>query len=263
MNYKKIYDKIIDYRKNNVLKCGYYEVHHILPRSLGGKNNSENLVRLTPKEHYTCHLLLTKMFPKNTPSYFSMLKAYNMMATCSSMLNSGRNCSKGAMYGYLRESFADSMSKSQKGRRNSQFGKIWIINTSTLETIKIDANLSLPKGWIKGRTIGKKTNGKPRSLCFKLFSINKKKMMLNTNKMKTSIKKLNNTFKKPITKQRFINKITKDNLKIYSDWHKIYKKHGFKKFVKITGYDKSKPNLVKIFKKHVPDFIPQRGKSRA
>ena len=40
---------------------GYFERHHIVPRSLGGDNSKENIVRLTAREHYVCHLLLTKM----------------------------------------------------------------------------------------------------------------------------------------------------------------------------------------------------------
>ena len=43
---------------------GYLEKHHIIPKckSFGGsKNGKNNLVKLTPKEHYICHLLLMKM----------------------------------------------------------------------------------------------------------------------------------------------------------------------------------------------------------
>lgn len=39
----------------------YSETHHIIPKSLGGSNTSDNLVKLTAKEHYICHLLLVKM----------------------------------------------------------------------------------------------------------------------------------------------------------------------------------------------------------
>ncbi len=39
---------------------GYTERHHILPRSLGGTNKSDNLVRLTYREHYLAHWLLIK-----------------------------------------------------------------------------------------------------------------------------------------------------------------------------------------------------------
>lgn len=39
----------------------YYERHHIIPKSLGGTDLVDNLVLLTAKEHFVCHLLLTKM----------------------------------------------------------------------------------------------------------------------------------------------------------------------------------------------------------
>jgi len=39
----------------------YIEKHHIIPKSLGGNNEPENLVCLTAKEHFICHLLLPKM----------------------------------------------------------------------------------------------------------------------------------------------------------------------------------------------------------
>ena len=39
----------------------YSEKHHIIPRSLGGSNLKTNLVVLTAREHFVCHLLLTKM----------------------------------------------------------------------------------------------------------------------------------------------------------------------------------------------------------
>jgi hypothetical protein len=39
----------------------YYESHHIIPKSLGGSNDSSNLVLLTAREHYLCHRLLTRM----------------------------------------------------------------------------------------------------------------------------------------------------------------------------------------------------------
>jgi len=37
-----------------------YEKHHIIPRSLGGSNENKNLVNLSLREHFICHLLLTK-----------------------------------------------------------------------------------------------------------------------------------------------------------------------------------------------------------
>lgn len=39
----------------------YTEKHHIIPKCMGGPDTPNNLVRLTAKEHYIAHLLLTKM----------------------------------------------------------------------------------------------------------------------------------------------------------------------------------------------------------
>lgn len=50
---------IIDNAKKCV-KSGYVEKHHIIPKSLGGPNHKENLVDLSAREHFVCHLLLTK-----------------------------------------------------------------------------------------------------------------------------------------------------------------------------------------------------------
>lgn len=60
--YTKWYFNIIYRAKSRVkLKNVYYEKHHIIPKSLGGTNDKENLVKLTAKEHFICHLLLIKM----------------------------------------------------------------------------------------------------------------------------------------------------------------------------------------------------------
>lgn len=67
MEYSKVYNKIIargKERGNDKKKLeGYYEAHHIVPKCLGGNDSKENLVLLTAKEHFVCHLLLEKMYP--------------------------------------------------------------------------------------------------------------------------------------------------------------------------------------------------------
>lgn len=40
---------------------GYVERHHVIPKSLGGTDNEDNLVWLTAAEHLQIHLLLVKM----------------------------------------------------------------------------------------------------------------------------------------------------------------------------------------------------------
>lgn len=58
--YTKWYTKIIESAKNKTYK-GYSEKHHIIPRSLGGSDAIDNLVKLSAREHFICHLLLVRM----------------------------------------------------------------------------------------------------------------------------------------------------------------------------------------------------------
>ena len=58
--YTRWYYNIIDRAQTRLLNC-YTERHHIIPKSLGGSNEFSNLVSLTAREHFVCHILLTKM----------------------------------------------------------------------------------------------------------------------------------------------------------------------------------------------------------
>lgn len=61
------------------LKDGEYgEVHHILPRSLGGMDISQNLVKLTPEEHYRVHELLPFIYIEGK-EHKAMVYAWNQM----------------------------------------------------------------------------------------------------------------------------------------------------------------------------------------
>lgn len=56
------YNNIIrNAREREIPKGMYTERHHIIPVSLGGSNHPSNIVRLTAKEHFIAHHLLTKM----------------------------------------------------------------------------------------------------------------------------------------------------------------------------------------------------------
>lgn len=58
--YTECYYRIINRAKSRKIDA-YTENHHILPKSLGGSNKKDNLVKLTAKEHFVCHRLLVKM----------------------------------------------------------------------------------------------------------------------------------------------------------------------------------------------------------
>jgi hypothetical protein len=58
---KWYFELVLSRQTRSPSKTEYYETHHILPKSLGGNNDKENLVLLTAREHYLAHLLLVKI----------------------------------------------------------------------------------------------------------------------------------------------------------------------------------------------------------
>jgi hypothetical protein len=73
-----------------------FEVHHIIPRSLGGSDNNDNLVKLTLKEHWVCHRLLVK-FLDDPIALRKMYNALFMMAVKDYRTVNGR------IYQYIKE----------------------------------------------------------------------------------------------------------------------------------------------------------------
>lgn len=65
MNYKIIYQNLIQNRKLKGIITGYKEKHHIIPKSFGGSNDSSNLIYLTAREHFIAHLLLARIYPNS------------------------------------------------------------------------------------------------------------------------------------------------------------------------------------------------------
>ena len=135
MDYQRIYNSFIDRATSRVID-GYYERHHIIPRCLGGQDTEENLVRLTPEEHYVAHQLLIKIYPEN-----------HALAKAAAMMIPNRPSNK--MYGWIRRRFSIAKSIEQSGNGNSQFGSRWSHNPTTKENKKIRGSLS--NGWIYGK----------------------------------------------------------------------------------------------------------------
>lgn len=75
--YTRWYYHIIERAKTRSVS-GYTERHHIIPKSLGGSNIVKNLVRLTAREHFICHWLLTKMVDNKKHKY-QMWNAFSCM----------------------------------------------------------------------------------------------------------------------------------------------------------------------------------------
>jgi hypothetical protein len=110
MDYQGIYDRLIERARGRKLS-GYSERHHVLPRCMGGGNSRENIVRLTPEEHYVAHLLLVKIHPRN----------FRLLWAASSMTGANRRqqARKNKLYGCLRRRLSDGMRERSSGRTAS------------------------------------------------------------------------------------------------------------------------------------------------
>jgi len=138
MDYKAHYQKLIE-KANGRFLVGYHESHHVVPRCLGGSDNPNNLIKLTPEEHYLAHLLLVKIYPNN-PS----------LASAAMMMCAKRKGNK--VYGWLRRKHAEAMSIHQSGEKNSQFGTVWIHKNGKAQKINKEiVDQYLNDGWQLGR----------------------------------------------------------------------------------------------------------------
>lgn len=95
MDYQRIYDNLIKKRLENP-PTEKFERHHIVPRSLGGSDDNENIVKLTLREHYIAHLLLCRIH-RGTRNYYPMLRALTMMKT----RRDGTHIKNSRMFEYL------------------------------------------------------------------------------------------------------------------------------------------------------------------
>ncbi len=109
MNYKKIYENLINKASNRSSLGGYVETHHIVPRCMGGDESKENLVDLTAKEHFIAHLHLVKIYPDNTKVKF----AFNMMLN----KNGYQERVTGKKYERYKKINSNALSKLHKGRK--------------------------------------------------------------------------------------------------------------------------------------------------
>lgn len=93
------------------IPVGYTEKHHIVPRTLGGKNDKSNIVALTAREHFICHLLLTKML--TDVNRHKMVYALHMLSNASNKLHQ-RYTPSSRLYEYERKIFAETHSQRMK-----------------------------------------------------------------------------------------------------------------------------------------------------
>ena len=152
--YTKIYFDIIKNAQSRPNRSGYVEHHHILPKSLGGSNAKNNLVKLTAREHFICHWLLTKMVSTDNEQY-KVDKAFLCM---SYLINSNHERYRiyGRAFENVRKKCSMSLSKKLLGDNNPMYGKT---HTDTARKKISDSRIGKTP-WNKGITHSNETKAK-------------------------------------------------------------------------------------------------------
>ena len=120
MNYTKIYQSLIknaQNKKNNE----HFEIHHILPKCMGGTNEKENLVKLTCREHFIAHMLLAHIYNNS-----------KLWAAVIIMKGSNNTYMNGRLYEIAKKKRSEFMS-------GNQYAKNCVISIKTRKSIA-DAN---------------------------------------------------------------------------------------------------------------------------
>lgn len=99
----------------------YTEIHHIIPKSLGGTNKKSNLVLLSGREHFIVHWLLTKMV-NNKKQKYQMWNAFSCMLY-RKRPGQDRYKVSGRVFESIKIAGAKIKSEKFKGENNPMFGR--------------------------------------------------------------------------------------------------------------------------------------------
>ena len=109
--YTHWYNNIVGIAKSRQID-GYYEKHHIVPKSLNGNDSKDNIVKLTAREHFVCHWLLTKMLPDGVNKW-KMMYAFNSFNRVNK--NQNRYVPNSKQYEIMKKLASEARSKLNKG----------------------------------------------------------------------------------------------------------------------------------------------------
>ncbi len=116
MDYRKIYDEFIqDRRSKEGLIDGYFEKHHIKPKSLGGTDDPSNIIKLTPEDHLFAHKLLALF--EGGKMWHALHMCNQNGSACKSLRLSRR------WHGRLKRERAKHMSLTMSGDGHHFYGK--------------------------------------------------------------------------------------------------------------------------------------------
>jgi hypothetical protein len=151
MNFLAKYNQIIESRPTRLkIPNDGYEKHHILPTSMGGKDTENNLVILTPREHYICHLLLSK-FTKGKDRIKMVNAVRRMAGRCSKSYEAFRKgwmkvVSKQSLDRWADSEFKNKMKLIHKNRNHNRIKEMNMARWS-----KPEASNEFKQWWKKNR----------------------------------------------------------------------------------------------------------------
>lgn len=116
MNYKKIYDRLIEDAKINPKSELYKESHHIIPKCMNGSNDKDNIILLTARQHYLAHWLLYKIYKTS-----SLVHAWNLMSVVG--IGQEKRKVNSHLFGYCKKERSLILSKQFTGEGNNFYGK--------------------------------------------------------------------------------------------------------------------------------------------
>jgi hypothetical protein len=151
------YIKIVEKAKREIRdgNLGYYEKHHILPKSVfpefsNLKINYWNGVVVTAREHFVLHKLLTKFTKESSSQFYKLLNAY------AAMIISKKSVTTARQYEDCKRAFSKSMSFKRRGRSYVELYGAKKANEIIDKKRVIQSNISL------GRTHSERSNAKNR-----------------------------------------------------------------------------------------------------
>lgn len=250
MDYRKLYISIIEHRKCNDL-LGYTEEHHIVPKCLGGGDEINNLVRLSPREHYICHYLLWKMY--NTKEKYKLLNAFMMMHAKSKSHELRYMNSR--LYEKAKLVLSENNSKKYKGKNNPNYGNVWVYNKHNMENKCISKNVLedyLNTGWEKGRCLD----------FMRLYDKNNNKIDVKRDEVPYYLENGYHFSKNSELKylRTYINPETKHRLKLYPEQYMQYVKYKQQGYISFQEYRMQK-NILKEEKIRSMGYINLKNES--
>lgn len=134
--YRDLYIKLINKCRNMTDEelSGCNEKHHIIPRCMGGSDESENLVLMPVKHHIMAHMILYKIYPDNYKVGHAL---YCIMTLSNDSINRKESIEKdfslrtvtaarkAGLESIRSEESRKHRSEVQMGENNSNYGKHW------------------------------------------------------------------------------------------------------------------------------------------